>query len=62
MLNTFFKGKFGFCWPPRSGVIGWVAQGLTKVLPQPDEKYRETNCNNDNDEHTEVRREDFVYN
>uniref|UniRef100_A0A3P8U9I5 Cyclic nucleotide gated channel subunit beta 1b n=1 Tax=Amphiprion percula TaxID=161767 RepID=A0A3P8U9I5_AMPPE len=24
---------------PPSGVIGWVAQGLTKVLPQPDDKY-----------------------
>lgn len=35
-------------------MIGWVAQGLTKVLPQPDEKYRETN-NCDNEEHTEVR-------
>ncbi|KAM7414119.1 hypothetical protein PAMA_019099 [Pampus argenteus] len=38
---------------PRAGVIGWVAQGLTKVLPQPDEKYRETNGTED-EEHTEV--------
>ena len=35
-------------------MIGWVAQNLTKVLPQPDEKYKETN-DIDNDEHTEVR-------
>ncbi|TNN68253.1 hypothetical protein EYF80_021575 [Liparis tanakae] len=36
---------------PGSGVMGWVAQGLTKVLPQPDDKYREM----DNDEeHTEI--------
>ncbi|KAJ3596485.1 hypothetical protein NHX12_002892 [Muraenolepis orangiensis] len=32
----------------RPGVIRWVTQGLTKVLPQPEEKYRETN-----DLHTE---------
>ncbi|XP_076589628.1 uncharacterized protein LOC143322365 isoform X2 [Chaetodon auriga] len=38
----------------RSGVIGWVTQGLTKVLPQPDEKYKETNDDDNNDEHTEV--------
>ncbi|XP_044212762.1 LOW QUALITY PROTEIN: cyclic nucleotide-gated cation channel beta-1-like [Thunnus albacares] len=36
----------------RSGVIGWVAQNLTKVLPQPDDKYRETN--DENEEHTEI--------
>lgn len=41
----------------RSGVISWVAQGLTKVLPQPDEKYKEKE--NDNEEHTEVRHEHF---
>ncbi|XP_049928596.1 uncharacterized protein LOC126407598 [Epinephelus moara] len=35
----------------RSKVMGWVAQGLTKVLPQPDEKYKETN---NEEEHTEV--------
>ncbi|KAM8750816.1 uncharacterized protein AB9X84_012591 [Acanthopagrus schlegelii] len=35
-----------------SGVIGWVTQGLTKVLPQPDEKYKESN--DDDEEHTEV--------
>ncbi|KAK2841943.1 hypothetical protein Q5P01_012143 [Channa striata] len=33
--------------------MGWVAQGLTKVLPQPDEKYRETDTV-ENEEHTEV--------
>lgn len=40
-------------FPLRSGVIGWVAQGLTKVLPQPDDKYKETKV--DEEEHTEVR-------
>ena len=40
-----------------SGVIGWVTQGLTKVLPQPDEKYKESN--DDDEEHTEVRHEDI---
>lgn len=35
-------------------MIGWVAQGLTKVLPQPDEKYKETNGIKE-DENTEVR-------
>ncbi|CAI5664931.1 unnamed protein product [Oreochromis niloticus] len=35
----------------RSGVINWVTQGLTKVLPQPDDKYRETEKD---EEHTEV--------
>ena len=35
-------------------MIGWVAQGLTKVLPQPDDKYRETN-DTYTEEHTEVR-------
>lgn len=38
-----------------SGVVGWVTQGLTKVLPQPDEKYKESK---DDEEHTEVRRKD----
>lgn len=30
----------------------WVTQGLTKVLPQPDDKYKEANENQE--EHTEV--------
>lgn len=38
---------------PRSGVIEWVTQGLTKVLPQPDDKYKETK--DEQEEHTEVR-------
>lgn len=54
MLNMIYQGLIKACFSHRSGVIGWVAQGLTKVLPQPDEKYRETN-NGDNEEHTEVR-------
>lgn len=32
-------------------MIGWVTQGLTKVLPQPDSKYKETE---EKEEHTEV--------
>ncbi len=40
-------------------MINWVAQGLTKVLPQPDDKYKETN-NKDEEEHTEVRQEDLI--
>lgn len=39
-------------------MIGWVTQGLTKVLPQPDEKYKETAENNE--EHTEVRHKDLM--
>lgn len=31
----------------------WVTQGLTKVLPQPDHKYKETQ--ETQEEHTEVR-------
>lgn len=38
-------------------MMGWVTQGLTKVLPQPDEKYKETQ---DDEEHTEVRHKDFI--
>ncbi|TMS05196.1 Matrix metalloproteinase-16 [Larimichthys crocea] len=38
----------------RSGVIGWVTQGLTKVLPQPDDKYKETQEVIEEEEHTEV--------
>ncbi|KAM8893166.1 cyclic nucleotide-gated channel beta-1 isoform 2-T3 [Spinachia spinachia] len=38
----------------RSGVIGWVTQGLTKVLPQPDEKYKETEINEEPTEIYEV--------
>ncbi|KAL4006106.1 hypothetical protein ACER0C_005819 [Sarotherodon galilaeus] len=38
----------------RSGVINWVTQGLTKVLPQPDDKYRETEKDTKDEEHTEV--------
>ncbi|XP_005734786.1 cyclic nucleotide-gated cation channel beta-1 isoform X4 [Pundamilia nyererei] len=38
----------------RSGVITWVTQGLTKVLPQPDDKYRETEKDSKDEEHTEV--------
>lgn len=38
-------------------MVGWVTQGLTKVLPQPDSKYKETE---EKEEHTEVRRTDIV--
>lgn len=59
MFSAFFKSEFiSNCFLDRSGMIGWVAQGLTKVLPQPDSKYKETN--DDNEEHTEVRRKDSV--
>lgn len=34
--------------------MGWVTQSLTKVLPQPDDKYREVNDGNQ-EEVTEVR-------
>ena len=34
--------------------MNWVTQGLTNILPQPDEKYREATLN-PNDEQTEVR-------
>lgn len=57
MLSAFFKGKFNSAFLPRSGMMGWVTQGLTKVLPQPDEKYKETQ---DDEEHTEVRHKDFI--
>jgi hypothetical protein len=36
--------------------MSWVTQGLTNILPQPDEKYREAPLN-PNDEQTEVRRQ-----
>lgn len=39
--------------PPSPGVVQWVTQGLTKVLPQPDDKYKETK--ETQEEHTEVR-------
>lgn len=58
MLTAFFKGKFNSVVSPRSGVIGWVTQGLTKVLPQPEEKYKE--IEDPNEEHTEVRRKDLI--
>lgn len=45
------------CLPVRSGVITWVTQGLTKVLPQPDDKYRETEKDLKDEEHTEVRKQ-----
>lgn len=35
-------------------MIGWVTQGLTKVLPQPDDKYKETQEVIEEEEHTEV--------
>lgn len=38
--------------PPSAGVMQWVTQGLTKVLPQPDDKYKETK--EKQEEHTEV--------
>lgn len=56
MLNTSSKGKFNSMFSPRSGVIGWVTHGLTKVLPQPEEKYKETYV----EEVTEVRHKDFI--
>ncbi|KAM6972965.1 uncharacterized protein FYW47_003052 [Aplochiton taeniatus] len=37
----------------RNVMIGWIAQGLTKMVPQPDEKYREDPCK-DTEENTEV--------
>lgn len=40
--------------PPSPGVVQWVTQGLTKVLPQPDDKYKETK-EAEKEEHTEVR-------
>lgn len=59
MFSAFFKREFiSDCFLDRSGMMGWVSQGLTKVLPQPDSKYKETN--DDNEEHTEVRRKDFT--
>lgn len=57
ILNSFFKGEFNPVYPLRSGVIEWVTQGLTKVLPQPDEKYKETK--EEVDEHTEVKHKHF---
>lgn len=38
--------------PPSAGVMQWVTQGLTKVLPQPDGKYKE--AKDTQEEHTEV--------
>lgn len=38
--------------PSSAGVMQWVTQGLTKVLPQPDDKYKETE--DKQEEHTEV--------
>lgn len=59
MMTTTIKSRLiPHCFSPgRSGMIGWVAQGLTKVLPQPDSKYKETE---EKEEHTEVRRTDFI--
>ncbi|XP_030645122.1 cyclic nucleotide-gated cation channel beta-1 [Chanos chanos] len=37
----------------RSGVIGWISQGIGKVVPQPDEKYRQ-GINGELDEVTEI--------
>lgn len=39
-------------FPPSAGVVQWVTQGLTKVLPQPDDKYKE--AKETQEEHTEV--------
>lgn len=44
------------CFSVRS-VINWVTQGLTKVLPQPDDKYREAEKDTMDEEHTEVRKQ-----
>lgn len=41
---------FSVCRP---GVIGWISQGLGKVVPQPDEKYKEGSQTNE--DVTEVR-------
>lgn len=38
----------------RPGVLGWVSQGLNNILPQPEEKYRESPGVH-NEEETEVR-------
>lgn len=47
------NASHAFPLPPHSaGVVQWVTQGLTKVLPQPDGKYKETK--DDQEEHTEV--------
>lgn len=37
----------------RQGVIGWISQGLGKVVPQPDDKYKEGSQTNE--DQTEVR-------
>lgn len=37
---------------PSAGVMQWVTQGLTKVLPQPDDKYKEPK--GEQEDHTEV--------
>lgn len=53
-ISTKYSINKLFWFPPRSGVISWVTQGLTKVLPQPDAKYKEEETKNP-EEHTEVR-------
>ncbi|CAJ1057249.1 uncharacterized protein LOC121514833 [Xyrichtys novacula] len=47
-LNAIYQNENG----ERTGVIGWVSQGLTRVLPQPDDKYKE--IHDPNEEHTEL--------
>lgn len=58
MMSAFSKGKLNSLFRPRIGMMAWVTQGLTKVLPQPDEKYKETV--DDREEHTEVSHKDFL--
>lgn len=54
IYNEIKWNQMKLCFSVRSGVINWVTQGLTKVLPQPDDKYRETEKD---EEHTEVRKQ-----
>jgi len=44
----------------RAGVIGWISQGIGKVMPQPDEKYIKDETP-EPDEVTEVRNGAILY-
>lgn len=57
IYNELTWNQMKLCFSVRSGVINWVTQGLTKVLPQPDDKYRETEKDTKDEEHTEVRKQ-----
>lgn len=52
VFTLYYSSHNASLLPLSTGVMQWVTQGLTKVLPQPDDKYKETK--EKQEEHTEV--------